>query len=216
MLAVRHFYTLARRSIHQTPGTRFALRDLFSMSNVSALVDGKIKSKKVMVFSKTYCPFCTKAKKVFQELLKENKLSSEDYEVMEIENDPNCDAIQAYLQKITGAKSVSLSLKCCGVGGSTWVTFGLSFMAFITQCSHCHCQCHCVPASSIIMSWSNGLKLVKMNTTTVPVVANLCFFPNFRWGGGVGGGCKPNMTLYTLNWHSDCDLLRTVLHLSVN
>ena len=119
MRAIRHFYTLARRSIHQTPGTRFALRDLFSMSNVSALVDGKIKSKKVMVFSKTYCPFCTKAKKVFQELLKENKLSSEEYEVMEIENDPNCDAIQAYLQKITGAKSVSLSLKCCGVGGST-------------------------------------------------------------------------------------------------
>ena len=185
MLAARHFYTLARRSIHQTPGTCFALRDLFSMSNVSTLVDGKIKSKKVMVFSKTYCPFCTKAKKVFQELLKENKLSSEDYEVMEIENDPNCDAIQAYLQKITGAKSVSLSLKCCGVGGSSWVTFGLSFMAFITQCSHCHCHCHCVPVSSIIMSWSNGLKL---KWILVPGVANLCFFPNFRRHGGWVGG----------------------------
>ena len=79
------------------------------MSNVTATVDNKIKGKKVMVFSKTYCPFCTKAKKVFQQLIEENKLSTEDYEVMEIENDPNCSAIQAYLQKLTGAQSVSSS-----------------------------------------------------------------------------------------------------------
>ncbi|KAK7115800.1 hypothetical protein V1264_001612 [Littorina saxatilis] len=76
------------------------------MSNVASLIDGKIKSKKVMVFSKTYCPFCTKAKKVFDQLLKDGTLSTEDYEVMEIENDPNCEAMQSELEKLTGGRSV--------------------------------------------------------------------------------------------------------------
>jgi hypothetical protein len=35
-------------------------------------------------------------------------LSEEDYEVMEIENNPDCDAIQNYLKKLTGARSVSI------------------------------------------------------------------------------------------------------------
>ena len=30
----------------------------------------------------------------------------DDYEVMEIDSDPNCDAIQDYLRTITGARSV--------------------------------------------------------------------------------------------------------------
>jgi glutaredoxin 3 len=77
------------------------------MSNVKVLVDTKIAGKKVMVFSKSYCPYCTKAKQVFKKHLGKD-LSEEDYEVMEIENNPNCDAIQNYLKKLTGERSVSI------------------------------------------------------------------------------------------------------------
>ena len=76
------------------------------MSNVKVLVDRKIAGKKVMVFSKSYCPFCTKAKKVLAKHLGQD-LSEEDYEVMEIENNPDCDAIQDYLKQLTGGRSVS-------------------------------------------------------------------------------------------------------------
>jgi len=76
------------------------------MAAVQTLIDSKIAGKKVMVFSKSYCPFCTKAKKVFDKLLKDGSLSSDDYEVMEIENEKDCEAMQAYLQKLTGGRSV--------------------------------------------------------------------------------------------------------------
>lgn len=59
-----------------------------------------------MVFSKSYCPFCLKAKKVLANHLGQD-LSEEDYEIMEIENNPDCDAIQDYLKKLTGGRSVS-------------------------------------------------------------------------------------------------------------
>ena len=77
------------------------------MSNAKVLVDTKIAGKKVMIFSKSYCPYCTKAKQVFKKHLGKD-LIEEDYEVMEIENNPDCDAIQNYLQKLTGARSVSI------------------------------------------------------------------------------------------------------------
>ncbi|KAK7499731.1 hypothetical protein BaRGS_00009072 [Batillaria attramentaria] len=89
------------------------------MSNVKSLVENKIAGKKVMVFSKTYCPFCTKAKKVFKDLIERGQLSTEDYEVMEIENDPRCEEIQSYLQTKTGARSVPrvfIKGKCIGGG----------------------------------------------------------------------------------------------------
>ena len=73
------------------------------MSAVKTLVDGKISGNKVMVFSKSYCPFCTKAKKALESL----NLGS-DLEVMEIENRSDCDEIQDYLLKVTGGRSVSL------------------------------------------------------------------------------------------------------------
>ena len=74
---------------------------------VEQMVDGKIAGKKVMVFSKTHCPFCSKAKKVLQKYLDDGSLSKDDYEVMEIENDPDCQKIQDYLLSKTGGRSVS-------------------------------------------------------------------------------------------------------------
>lgn len=57
----------------------------------------------MVVFSKMYCPFCTKAKKA----LSKHDLTEEEYEVVEIEDDPNCQAIQDYLYTLTHGRSVS-------------------------------------------------------------------------------------------------------------
>ena len=77
------------------------------MSDVKVLVDTKIAGKKVMVFSKSYCPFCAKAKKALQKHVGTD-LKPEDYEIMEIENDPRCSKIQDYLRKLTGGSSVNI------------------------------------------------------------------------------------------------------------
>lgn len=75
------------------------------LSMAQALVDSKIAGKKVMVFSKTFCPFCTKAKKAIEQHIPKD-LKAEDYEVMEIENRKDCAEIQAILKNMTGASSV--------------------------------------------------------------------------------------------------------------
>jgi glutaredoxin 3 len=77
--------------------------------SVASAVDEKIASKKVIVFSKTYCPYCTKAKKVFSTFISKGILKKEDYGVIEIEKDPKCDVIQRIMLKKTGAKSVSIN-----------------------------------------------------------------------------------------------------------
>ena len=71
------------------------------MPNVKEKVDGKIAGKKVMVFSKSYCPYCTKAKKALA-----NYNLGDDLEIWEIENESECDAIQDYLKSVTGGRSV--------------------------------------------------------------------------------------------------------------
>lgn len=66
------------------------------------IVQDLIKSHKVVVFSKSYCPYCTKAKNV----LEKYNLPDGDYYVWEIENEPNCAELQQALKSITGASSV--------------------------------------------------------------------------------------------------------------
>jgi len=90
-------------SILKTISARYNAKIIMS-AGVKQLIDIKIAGKKVMVFSKSYCPYCTKAKKV----LKQYGLSDDEYEVMEIENDPECSEIQAYLKQLTGASSVRI------------------------------------------------------------------------------------------------------------
>ncbi|CAG2121927.1 unnamed protein product [Medioppia subpectinata] len=55
-----------------------------------------------MVFSKSYCPYCTKAKKV----LEKYPIVSGQYEVIELENRDDCNQIQEYMKQLTGASSV--------------------------------------------------------------------------------------------------------------
>jgi len=82
------------------------------------LVSDLLKSKKVVVISKSYCPFCVKAKKV----LGNYKLDPANFEWLDIENRGDCDEIQNYCQQITGARSVPrvfISGKCIGGGDET-------------------------------------------------------------------------------------------------
>ena len=73
--------------------------------SVKTFVDTTIKSKKVVVFSKSYCPYCTKAKRV----LEKYPIVAGQYLAIEIENRDDCSHIQEYLRQLTGASSVRLS-----------------------------------------------------------------------------------------------------------
>ncbi|XP_023337993.1 glutaredoxin [Eurytemora carolleeae] len=66
------------------------------------MVANLIKQKKVVMISKTYCPFCTKAKNA----LANYKINPEEYEILEIEDRNDMDEIQNYMSEITGARSV--------------------------------------------------------------------------------------------------------------
>jgi len=70
--------------------------------SVVTYVDSLIKSKKVVVFSKSYCPYCTKAKKAIEKY----PVISDQYVVIELENREDCSQIQAYMQTLTGGSSV--------------------------------------------------------------------------------------------------------------
>ena len=61
--------------------------NLFPMAE--KLVEDLIASKAVVVFSKSYCPFCTKAKKAL-----DGAGVKGNYEVIELEDRDDCDAIQ--------------------------------------------------------------------------------------------------------------------------
>ncbi|KAL8440465.1 hypothetical protein Efla_005607 [Eimeria flavescens] len=63
-------------------------------------VDRLVAKHKVTVFSKTYCPYCKKAIAALE------TLKLDDLHVEQIEKNEYCDAIQDYLLKKTGARSV--------------------------------------------------------------------------------------------------------------
>jgi len=56
---------------------------------------------RVVVFSKTYCPHCRKAKQILQGILGSNGIH-----IVELDTIPNGEEIQQYLGQITGAKTV--------------------------------------------------------------------------------------------------------------
>ena len=88
------------------------------MSSVKSKIDNLIKEKKVVVISKSYCPYCKKAKQV----LARYNIPKESIEIWEIDSDPNCDEIQNYMKALTGARSVPrvfIGGKCIGGGDET-------------------------------------------------------------------------------------------------
>eukprot|EP01025_Chloroclados_australasicus_P032729 TRINITY_DN3321_c0_g1_i1.p3 TRINITY_DN3321_c0_g1~~TRINITY_DN3321_c0_g1_i1.p3 ORF type:complete len:158 (+),score=18.61 TRINITY_DN3321_c0_g1_i1:51-524(+) len=62
-------------------------------------IDSAITDNKVFVISKSYCPYCAKAKRSLQQY-------TTDFAVWEIENDPDCREIQSIMREITGGSSV--------------------------------------------------------------------------------------------------------------
>lgn len=80
---------------------------------LAQLVKKMISDDKVVIFSKTYCPYCTMAKEVFKKI---------DYKftAIELDNRDDGDMIQAILGEMTGAKTVPrvfVDGEC--VGGAT-------------------------------------------------------------------------------------------------
>jgi glutaredoxin 3 len=65
------------------------------------LVQDAVSSHKVAVFSKSYCPFCAKAKQTLGSMLQPS-----DMFVMELDQRADGDAIQQVLAGITGSSSV--------------------------------------------------------------------------------------------------------------
>nr|XP_054764858.1 uncharacterized protein LOC129271558 [Lytechinus pictus]XP_054764860.1 uncharacterized protein LOC129271560 [Lytechinus pictus] len=81
-----------------------------------AFVDAAIRDNKVVMFSKTYCPYCKMAKSAL------NSAGLKNYKVIELENHSMCDQIQDYLLKLTKARSVPrvfIGGKCIGGGSET-------------------------------------------------------------------------------------------------
>ena len=76
------------------------------MANAQEFVNNAIKAKKLVVFSKTTCPYCTKAKQCLSQYVP-NTVSANDYEVIEINNRSDCSEIQSYFQQLTGATTVN-------------------------------------------------------------------------------------------------------------
>lgn len=85
------------------------------MEAAQKVVQDTIASKPVVVFSKSYCPFCIKVKDLFE---KELKIPSDKLEILQMEDRPDCSALQAYLKELTGAQSVPrVFVKGQSVGG---------------------------------------------------------------------------------------------------
>ncbi len=71
-----------------------------------AFVQSKIKDKVVVMFSKTYCPYCIKAENIFKKYFG-SILPRDQFENVRIDQMQGGFSIQEYLLKLTGARTVS-------------------------------------------------------------------------------------------------------------
>ncbi|XP_022221400.2 glutaredoxin-C4 [Drosophila obscura] len=69
-------------------------------SKCAKFVENTIASNKVVIFSKTYCPYCQMAKEPFQ------KINVQNVKIIELDGNPDGDEIQSVLGTITGARTV--------------------------------------------------------------------------------------------------------------
>ncbi|PVU93743.1 hypothetical protein BB561_003063 [Smittium simulii] len=81
------------------------------MSQIKDLVDAQLASNENIVYSKTFCPYCTKAKNELHKL-------NIKYKLIELDQEPEGDAIQQYLAQKTGQRTVpNIFLNSAHVGG---------------------------------------------------------------------------------------------------
>ncbi|KAL0477782.1 GRXC4 [Acrasis kona] len=75
-------------------------------------IDEQLKGNKVVVFSKSYCPYCTKTKQLFKQL-------NVDAKVIELDQRDDGADIQSALASRTGQKTVpSVWIKESFIGGN--------------------------------------------------------------------------------------------------
>ncbi|KAK4047972.1 Glutaredoxin [Microbotryomycetes sp. JL221] len=80
--------------------------------SVKAAVNEKISGQKVVVFSKSYCPYCKKAKSLFDSL-------NQEYEAIELDQMEEGSDWQAYLAELTGQRTVpNIFIDGKPIGGS--------------------------------------------------------------------------------------------------
>mmetsp|Transcript_44429 Transcript_44429/g.65939 ORF Transcript_44429/g.65939 Transcript_44429/m.65939 type:complete len:112 (-) Transcript_44429:105-440(-) len=81
---------------------------------VSTFIKDETSAHDVVIFSKSYCPYCRKTKELFA-----TNYGSKDIKVHELDQMPNGDAIQASLLSITGQRTVpNVWVKNQHVGGN--------------------------------------------------------------------------------------------------
>ncbi|KAF1796928.1 glutaredoxin-1 [Mucor lusitanicus] len=86
------------------------------MTNVEQFVEDAIKNNKVVIFTKSTCPYCKKAKALLDGY-------NIKYENVELDTHPNGDAIQDYLAKKTGQNTVpNIFIDQKHIGGSDELT----------------------------------------------------------------------------------------------
>ncbi|CAD6893520.1 unnamed protein product [Tilletia controversa] len=85
------------------------------MAAAKVLVEDLIAKNMVAVFSKSYCPYCTRAKRTLSEFNLGDKMT-----VIELDHDKNGGAIQDYLLSKTGQRTVpNIFIKQQHVGGNS-------------------------------------------------------------------------------------------------
>ncbi|KAF9964820.1 hypothetical protein BGZ70_005875 [Mortierella alpina] len=81
-------------------------------STVRSLVRSSIASNPVMIFSKSYCPYCMRVKDLFDDL-------AVPYKALELDEHEYGDDIQLHLKKISGQSTVpNVFIKGIHLGGS--------------------------------------------------------------------------------------------------
>ncbi|KAG9321248.1 hypothetical protein KVV02_003922 [Mortierella alpina] len=81
-------------------------------STIRSLVRTSIASNPVMIFSKSYCPYCLRVKDLFDDL-------SVPYQALELDEHEYGDEIQLHLKKISGQSTVpNVFIKGTHLGGS--------------------------------------------------------------------------------------------------
>ncbi|KAG0285716.1 hypothetical protein BGZ96_010094 [Linnemannia gamsii] len=81
-------------------------------ASVRTLIKTSIASNPVMIFSKSYCPYCLRVKDLFEDL-------DVPYKALELDEHENGVQIQADLKTLTGQNSVpNVFVKGTHVGGS--------------------------------------------------------------------------------------------------
>jgi len=86
------------------------------MSAVKELVDTAVSENTVAIFSKTWCPYCRRAKTLLQST---PEIKGEDIKIIELDERKDGDAIQEYLKEKTGQRTVpNVFIKQKHIGGS--------------------------------------------------------------------------------------------------